>query len=217
MKRYFILGTDTDCGKTHVTCQLIDFLKENQQRVHAIKPVASGCVAGVSEDVLALNTHLGHLSEGDEKRFWRLIRPISPHLAALEEGVALSTHLIAEACQQQPSVDLDYLLIEGAGGLMVPLNAHETWIDFFILTKIPVILVVGIRLGCINHALLTNFAMRSHGIECVGWVANCLAPNELAVPEIIQTLTEKMGNPLAIIPFYNAEQCISKFESIISK
>src|SRR3990167_4657825 len=91
LKRYFIIGTDTDCGKTHVTCQLVDYLKKNHQRVHAIKPVASGCIeidgVLVSDDARRLDKH--NDVHHDDSQFIRFKRPISPHLAAAEEGVIL--------------------------------------------------------------------------------------------------------------------------------
>ena len=204
MKQYFIIGTDTDCGKTHVTCHLIENLKQNHQRVLAIKPIASGCTEldGLlcSDDVQRLNRHNG--VDYDDSLFWRFKRPISPHLAAAEEGSLLTANAIARSCQSFESFDLDYLLIEGAGGLMVPLNSQETWIDFLIQTGIPVILVVGIRLGCLNHALLTEAVLNMHQIQCHGWIANCIDREMLAVTENIATLTDKLSFPLlATIPF----------------
>ncbi len=197
MNQYFIVGTDTDCGKTYVTAQLVDGLKQHHQRVLAIKPVASGCVQRdgllVSEDAAQLDAHHGiHL---DDALFWRFKSPISPHLAAAEEGVALSAASIGNTCASFNSDDLDCLLIEGAGGLMAPLNAQETWVDFLIQTRIPVILVVGMRLGCINHALLTEAVLNMNRIDCVGWVANCLDPMMMALQENIDTLSDKLSFP----------------------
>lgn len=192
MKRYFIIGTDTDCGKTYVTARLVDYFKQQNQRVQAIKPVASGCVDRISEDAVCLDKHNGKLTQGT---FWRLQRPIAPHIAAAEEGIALTADAIANVCQSFETDALDYLLIEGAGGLMVPLNPQETWLDFLRLTQIPVLLVVGMRLGCINHALLTDWALTTHHIECVGWVANCLDDSMLALPETIKTLKDRLSCP----------------------
>lgn len=221
MKRYFIIGTDTDCGKTHVTCQLLDYLKQNDQRVRAIKPLASGCewINGelISDDVRRLDEHCSLTTNINANHFWRFTQPIAPHLAAAEEGRTLSAQSIARACRTYESPDLDYLLIEGAGGLMVPLNAQETWVDFLIQTQIPVILVVGMRLGCINHALLTEHVLNFKQIQCLGWVANCIDPQMLALSENIATLSEILTLPLiATVPFYNGQKSISKFELTIS-
>lgn len=204
MNRYFILGTDTDCGKTYVTGQLVDVLKQGHQRVLAIKPVASGCFRHndrlVSDDVQQLNAHNEVCPE--ESLFWRFQSPISPHLAAAEDGVDLSIHSILTACRSLDASDLDVLLIEGAGGLMVPLNAQETWVDFLIEAAIPVILVVGMRLGCLNHALLTEAVLTFNGICCVGWIANCVDPSMMALQENIDTLVNRLSFPhLATVPF----------------
>lgn len=212
---YFIIGTDTDCGKTYVTAQLIDALKAHYSRVLAIKPVASGCSFEndtlVSEDVRQLNAHQDECP--DDALFWRLKSPISPHLAAAEEGKALTIQSIAKVVDTFRTADWDVLLIEGAGGLMVPLNMQETWVDFLIHTKIPVILVVGMRLGCINHALLTQEVLKYHGIHCVGWIANCLDPQMNALKGNIDTLTNKLSFPLiATVPFNGTIEARSPHE-----
>ena len=204
MTRYFIIGTDTDCGKTYVTCQLLDYFKQREKQVIAIKPVASGCLEQgdqlISEDVLHLQRHNG----ADVMQIcpWRFKRPISPHIAAEEAGQLLSAKAIADFCCDASFVDFEYVLIESAGGLMAPLNLTETWLDVLAASQIPVILVVGMRLGCLNHALLTALALNTHQIKCVGWVANCIDKDMLALPENINTLSEKLSWPLlATIPF----------------
>ncbi len=204
MKRYFITGTDTDCGKTYVTCQLLDDLKDNNQRAMAIKPVASGCIEQdgqlVSEDALHLQRHNGNLSQ--QICAWRFKLPISPHLAAREAGETVSARVVADFCNDKSFADSDYLLVEGAGGLMAPLNDDETWLDFLSYSQMPVILVVGMRLGCLNHALLTEVALKSHQIAFVGWIANCLDQEMQALSENIATLSQKLSGPLlATIPY----------------
>lgn len=204
MRRYFITGTDTDCGKTYVTCQLVDFLKANNHEVIALKPVASGCIEEkgelLSEDVLRLERHLSRESLTISK--WRFKPPISPHLAARAVGQSVSAKDIIDFCESPMFDAYDDQLIEGAGGLMAPLNDDETWLDFLIQSQYPVILVVGMRLGCLNHALLTSFAFTNQQINCVGWVANCLDKDMLALEENINTLVEKFDFPLiATIPF----------------
>lgn len=202
MRRYFITGTDTDCGKTYVTARLADYFIN----AAAIKPIASGCVeiGGqlISHDAQQLQKN-GQLSL-DLINPWRFKWPVSPHIAAQNEGVSLSITEIANYCLNLHFEGIEHLFIEGAGGLMVPLNDHETWLDWLLLTQIPVVLVVGMKLGCINHALLTEVALKFHQIECIGWIANCIDPNMQALSENIDTLMQKMTSPLlATIPFGN--------------
>ncbi|MFY7698294.1 MAG: dethiobiotin synthase [Legionella sp.] len=204
MTVYFITGTDTDCGKTYVTCQLLDYFKQHRYKPLAIKPVASGCIRHegqlINEDIVHLKEH-NSLYSGEINR-WQFIRPIAPHLAAAEEGVTLSALNIWEFCSQAEFVNFSPLLIEGAGGLCVPLNDQQTWLDFLSLASIKVILVVGIRLGCINHAILTEKILLASGIECVGWIANCCSSNQLALLRNIETLQIWLTAPLlAILPF----------------
>jgi dethiobiotin synthetase len=200
MKRYFITGTDTDCGKTYVTTALADYFSN----AAAIKPIASGCILIddqlVSSDALQLQQQ-SHLSL-DQINPWRFTLPISPHLAAKNEGVHLTVKEIADYCLNLQLTSVETLFIEGAGGLMVPLNDDETWIDFLKYTKIPVLLVVGMKLGCINHALLTEIALRVNKITCIGWIANCLDPEMLALAENIATLNSLLKLPLlATVPY----------------
>ncbi len=198
MKPYFIIGTDTDCGKTQVTCALIHALQARQHTVMALKPVASGCETIdeklVSGDVMRLQA-----AQGENQHLicpWSFTLPVSPHLAAQSVGEMICLEDIVAFCQRKTWETYDYLLIEGAGGLMVPLNDQYTWIDVLQRTQIPVILVVGMRLGCINHALLTMTALQHHQIACAGWIANCLDKQMLCLEENIDTLQMKMPFPL---------------------
>lgn len=193
MKRYFITGTDTDCGKTYATCALLDYFKT---RAVAIKPVASGCLAGaqglVSEDALAIQRHCNLDLESINP--WRFALPVSPHIAAQNNPLAVRE--IAEYCLNFSSETAEYLFIEGAGGLMVPLTDKAFWVDVLKICQIPVILVVGIKTGCINHALLTQIALHHHQIPFVGWIANQIDPEVLAWDENITTLRSHLKAPL---------------------
>ena len=200
MKRYFITGTNTDCGKTYVTRKLTSFYS----RAAAIKPVASGCKRIneqlISSDALQLQQH--SILSMEQINPWRFEEPVSPHIAANNQGVRINVNEIAEYCLAFESAGIELLFIEGAGGLMVPLNEKETWIDFLQLTEIPVILVVGLTLGCINHALLTQVALDSNNVHCEGWIANCVDPGMMALDENIKTLENKLNFPLlATIPY----------------
>lgn len=193
---YFITGTDTDCGKTYTTCQLLDMLNPNYS-VQGLKPVASGCDTKEgrreSEDVRLLQAHNPNPQLAING--WSFAEPISPHLAALHENQQLKAVDIANFCKQEAFRAFDALLVEGAGGVMAPLNDTETWLDFLKLSEMPVILVVGLRLGCLNHALLTEAVLRSNNIPCCGWIANCCDTKMLAIDENIETLKKKMSIP----------------------
>ncbi len=147
--------------------------------------MASGCYEEegglISGDVVQLQRH-NHNPTHDICG-WRFKATNFPHLAAAEAGIFISAQSITEFCNDPKFANYDYQLIEGAGGLMAPINANETWLDFLSLIKIPVILVVGMRLGCLNHALLTELALMTHHIPCAGWIANCLDNNMLALME----------------------------------
>lgn len=199
MNRYFITGTDTDCGKTYVTRQLINYYSH----AYAIKPIASGCnqvnshlVSEDAQQLLKADLNLEQINP------WRFRLPVSPHIAAEREGASINIHELVDYCLQFNLPHMDTLFIEGAGGLMVPLNKQHTWIDFLNLSHIPVLLVVGMKLGCINHALLTASALEVHGIKCMGWIANCIDPNMLELEENIQTLRRSLEAPLlTVIPY----------------
>ncbi|MCR9191144.1 MAG: dethiobiotin synthase [Gammaproteobacteria bacterium] len=198
LNSYFVVGTDTDCGKTYVTAALLDYFRTQKQTARALKPLVSGCIeqAGVliSEDVERLQIANQTLTPPISR--WMMKPPISPHLAAEASGITLSIDDIIAFCNAYPRAEIQHLLIEGAGGLMVPLNNKETWVDFLIQSGIPVILVVGMRLGCINYALLTAEVLKTKGIRCKGWIANFLDPKMLVPEENLQTLIDKLHCPL---------------------
>ena len=135
MDRYFILGTDTDAGKTYATCAFLDYLTNLGKRAMALKPVATGCTDKAdglrSED----ERNMWPYSKDLEIGLWRFKPPISPHLAAELEGVSISMSSLLSFTDSDKFNDSDVLLIEGAGGLFVPLNHHETWVDFLKQSK----------------------------------------------------------------------------------
>jgi dethiobiotin synthetase len=203
MNRFFITGTDTDCGKTYVTCYLLNELKRIGKKALAIKPVASGLE---DRDGILINTDVEALKASNGPNDfninpWLFKPPVSPHLA----GGSLSAEEIAQYCLSQDFSSLDCLLIEGAGGLMVPLNNHETWVDMLRLSNIPVILVVGMKLGCLNHTLLTQQVLATNNLVCAGWVANCLDEDMLMLEENISTLEQAMSAPCLARVGYTGE------------
>lgn len=204
MKAYFVTGTDTGIGKTHVTGILAQTLIQQGEQVRVLKPIATGCMdqsgGWVSEDKVRLETLLSPAAQIYEG--WTFEPPVSPHLAATLAGQCLSAQEVASWCQQQCQTHEGSVLIEGAGGLLVPLNDSETWLDVLKLLQIPVILVVGIRLGCLNHAMLTASVLQAHEIAIQGWVANQMDPTCLYPAALIQTLKQTFSfSCLMELPF----------------
>jgi dethiobiotin synthetase len=200
----FVTGTDTGVGKTLVSAALLHALARHYPRVVGMKPVAAGTalVDGVeaNEDVLALRAASNCRVPPELDNPVLLADPLSPHIAAARAGVTISiAHLVA--CHRQLLARADAVLVEGAGGFMVPLSATETGADLAQALGLPVVLVVGLRLGCLNHALLTAGAIRARGLTLAGWVANHIDPNMLAQADNIAFLQQQLEAPLlAIIP-----------------
>lgn len=200
MKQFFITGTDTNCGKTYITVELLKQLPNAQ----ALKPIASGAIGQrgclLNEDILKLQAQ--NTDSQMPVNQWLFEAPIAPHLAAAQQQIIINATAIYRFCQQPIFNQFDTLLIEGAGGLCVPLNDDETWIDFLKLSQIPIILVVGMKLGCINHALLTEAVLKEKKLPFMGWIANCLDPAMLVLNENIETLQQMMTTPLLGIADY---------------
>lgn len=177
---YFITGTDTGVGKTFVTCALLHALAAQGQRVVGMKPVASGCHHQhgklVSEDVEQLQAASNVLLPQDLVNPYAFEPPIAPHIAAAQAGVEISIAEILKRFEQLQQ-HADTVIVEGVGGFCVPLNDREDTADLALRLNLPVIMVVGLRLGCINHALLTAQAIRNKGLTLAGWVANHINHN----------------------------------------
>lgn len=206
MNTYFITGTDTDCGKTYVTSQLLNYYPN----AVAIKPIASGCTK-LGKDLFssdALELVKNNQLSLDLINPWCFELPVSPHIAAEKEGKEIMLADLVRFCTEFSMPGKDSLFIEGAGGLMVPLNKQHTWIDFLKLSQIPVIVTVGMKLGCINHALLTVAALKAHNLTCMGWIANCIDPQMLAFEENMETLIGLMDVPLLALVPYKGELAI---------
>ena len=199
---FFITGTDTHVGKTFFACRLLKKLAQEGHKTVAIKPVASGCIEtseGLCNDdaMLLRQQTTEQLSYTDINPF-AFLPPIAPSIAAEEIGCELNIKNIVVACQPVLQEAADYVIIEGAGGWQVPLNDTETMADLAVAFGYPVILVVAIRLGCINHALLSFESIQRSGLKFAGWVANVM---DLTVPyadEIIATLQKYIGSPLKL-------------------
>ncbi|QXI38886.1 dethiobiotin synthase [Pseudomonas xantholysinigenes] len=206
---YFIAGTDTDVGKTTIAAGLLHAARQLGLSTLAAKPVASGCV--VTAKGLRNSDALALIDESSVKLPYEAINPfafepaIAPHVAAREAGVALSVPALRDAMQQVLAQHADFTLIEGAGGWRVPLSDHANLSDLAIALKLPVILVVGVRLGCINHALLSAEAIARDGLQLAGWVANIVDPRTARLEENLSSLAERLPAPcLGRVPWLKA-------------
>ena len=200
MRGVFVTGTDTGIGKTHASCAIIAALRGRGLRVFPFKPVAAGAVEiggrWLNEDTQALLGAAG-LDEGDAARVTPVLlrEPMAPHIAAAREGVAIDLRAV-HAAFLRGAAGSDFAVVEGVGGFRVPLDDRHDTVDLARDLALPVVLVVGMRLGCLNHALLTAAAIRTHGLTLAGWIANELHPRMNGLDENVDTLCARLGAPL---------------------
>ncbi len=196
---YFIAGTDTDVGKTTIAAGLLHAAKLNGLATLGAKPVASGCEVtpkGLrNADALALMDESSIKLKYEEVNPFAFEPAIAPHLAAREAGVALSVEALLKPMRAILAKEADFTLIEGAGGWRVPLSDQANLSDLAMALQLPVILVVGVRLGCINHALLTAEAIAQDGLQLAGWVANIIDARTSRLEENLATLAERLPAP----------------------
>jgi len=192
---FFITGTDTGVGKTHVACELIRQYTAQGLKVVGMKPVAAGCelIDGqwVNDDVQKLMAASNVKAALEVVNPYCFNEPIAPHLAAEKAGVEIKIEKIVQAYHQL-TVMADVIVVEGAGGFLVPLNEKESFADLATALAIPVILVVGIKLGCINHSMLTVEAIKARQLSLHGWVANHIDPEMQFLQENIQAITSRL-------------------------
>ncbi|SET52048.1 dethiobiotin synthase [Thalassotalea agarivorans] len=212
-RRLFVTATDTDAGKTHFTEALIYALVKKQYNVAAFKPISAGCenVDGqlLNEDAQRLHgrANLGQTIENVNP--FAFEPPIAPHIAAKEANQTLSLPLLTSAYQRLPLAMSDYVITEGAGGWQLPINETEYLSEFAISESMDIILVVNMKLGCLNHALLTLAAIKATGLNLVGWVANCYQGMS-RLEDNIATLTAKVDAPLlAVLPYESNIESLS--------
>ena len=190
----FVTGTDTGVGKTLVATALLRALAATGLRAVGMKPVAAGfdAASGASADVLALQAAGNVDAPARDRNPYAFAEPVAPHLAAEAAGVTLALSEIAAAGERLRRI-ADVLIVEGAGGALVPLDARHDMLDIAAALQLPVLLVVGMRLGCLNHALLTALAVRRRGLDLRGWVANALPPPMALAGANIRTLIDRLG------------------------
>ncbi|MBU1815161.1 MAG: dethiobiotin synthase [Gammaproteobacteria bacterium] len=195
----FVTGTDTGVGKTLVSAGLLHALAVHHRRVVGMKPVAAGVVPWgddwASEDAIALRAASTLAVPPALDNPVLLLDPLSPHIAAARAGVQIDIAAIVRSYQAL-AAQADAVVVEGAGGFHVPLSDSQTGADLAQALALPVVLVVGLRLGCLNHALLTAEAIRARGLALAGWVANRIDPEMNAVDENIAYLRARLAAPL---------------------
>lgn len=196
---FFVTGTDTDAGKTLVAATILHKAKQLGLSTLGLKPVASGCV--LSDEGLRNADALMLQQESSIKLDYQQINPyafepaIAPHIAAKQHGKSIRVERLAGYCRGAMFDKPQLCIIEGAGGWRVPLNEREYFSDFVKLMNIPVILVVAVKLGCINHAVLTAEAIRNDGLSIAGWVANCV-DDISCYEDNIEALKQQLRFPL---------------------
>lgn len=205
---FFISGTDTDVGKTLVTAALLCALARRGGSSTAIKPLAAGgeiTDCGLrNADGLILQRYQTAVLSYQEVNPVLLPEPLSPHIAARRSGRRVSIAQLEGYCRAAMMQAVDMVLVEGAGGWRVPINQRENLSALPVQLKLPVILVVGLKLGCLNHALLTAEAIVRDGLPLVAWVANQIDPAMDAVDANIDTLRERLpGHFLGYVPWLN--------------
>ena len=192
---FFVTGTDTDVGKTYVACKLIQDYVAQGYKVVGMKPVAAGgeLVDGkwLNDDVLKLETASNVKAPRELTNPYSFKEAIAPHIAAEKAGVEIKIDVIQQAFKRLADM-ADIVIVEGAGGFLVPINDKESMADLAVALNIPVILVVGMKLGCINHTLLTAEAIQARNLTLHGWVANQTEAKMPFLDENIATLTQKM-------------------------
>ncbi len=192
---FFVTGTDTGVGKTYVACKLIRDYVAQGHRVIGMKPVAAGgdLVNGqwVNDDVLRLEEASNVKAPRELINPYSFKEAVAPHIAAEKVGVEIKIDVIKQAFQALSKL-ADIIIVEGAGGFLVPLNNQQSMADLPAALNIPVILVVGMKLGCINHSLLTVEAIKARGLSLHGWVANQIEPEMAFYNKNMATIAEKI-------------------------
>ncbi|GAL34816.1 dethiobiotin synthetase [Vibrio maritimus] len=205
MKALFIAGTDTEVGKTVVSKAILSAVGAQGKTTIGYKPVAAGCEKteqGLrNSDALHLQQAANLDVDYDLVNPYALSLPASPHIAAIADDVEVDYQVLSNVLEQHKQ-NSDFVLVEGAGGWRVPVSKDDclsTWVK---QEQLPVVLVVGIKLGCLSHAMLTAEAIKADGLELVGWVANRVNPGVEHYAEIIEMLEGSMGAPkLGEIPY----------------
>lgn len=217
MRKIFIAGTDTNIGKTYIATGLLKkFNLQNYQTI-GLKPVASGSIKVnnkiYNEDALILQKTASIFLDYEQVNPYAFEQAIAPHIAASINNLEIWVKDLSYKITPIFNFNADFLVIEGAGGWYMPLNYQETMADLVKNLNLEVILVIGIKLGCLNHAILTFKAMESEGINIIGWVANCINPYMEYINDNIFTLRKILNKPcLGIVKFNEDPVQVLKFD-----
>lgn len=206
----FVTGTDTGVGKTEVACALLGAAGRLGWRAVGMKPVAAGArrlrACWTNDDVEALDAASAVRVAVRLRNPYLLRPPVAPHIAAREAGVQLRIDVILRAYRELAR-HADLVVVEGAGGFRVPLSEHADLADLAARLRLPVVLVVGVRLGCLSHALLTAEAIERRGLELAGWVANRIDPTMRRYDDNVSSLRARLAAPLiAELPFVRSKR-----------
>lgn len=198
MHSFFVTGTDTGAGKTFASSTLLHALRGRGLRAVGMKPVASGCERTAdgwrNEDALALLAASDPRPAYADLNPYALPEPLAPEIAAREAGVTLAMAPIV-AAYQRLRAQADAVVVEGVGGWAAPLSASLDQVDLVRALRLPVVLVVGMRLGCLNHARLTTRAIRADGADLIGWIANEVDPDMARRDENFELLKARIDAP----------------------
>lgn len=209
VKQFFITGTDTNIGKTYITIGLLNRVKQLNIKAIGLKPIATGCYSHNNKlynaDALLLQQHSTIPLQYDQINPFALAMATAPNIAAASQNLALTQNIITTKLAMLCAMSVDLILLEGLGGWHVPLNSQETMADVVKAMACPVILVVGLKLGCINHAILTYNSIIETEIQCAGWISNCVDPAMEYIEHNISTLKAFIHAPYLGTVQYNAK------------
>ena len=217
-RAFFVTGTDTGVGKTHATCALLHATRRLGLTAVGMKPIAAGIEAdGRNDDVVQLLAASSIQPPLEWVNPYLYAPPIAPHIAAAEAGRPIAVEVICQALERlRPLADVVW--VEGVGGFLVPLDARTDTADLAQALALPVVLVVGMRLGCLNHALLTAEAITNRNLTLAGWVANRIDPTMARFEANLETLQTRLNAPLlGVVPHgASSEQAVSVLRSFVA-
>jgi len=204
LRGVFVAGTDTGVGKTFVSTGLARAAVADGRPLAVMKPVAAGAdatPAGLrNDDALALIDAARSTAAYEDVNPYCLPLAASPHIAAAAAGLRIEPAVVQRAAQRLAAAG-EWLLVEGAGGWFAPIGERETMADVARALGLPVLLVVGLRLGCLNHALLTHEAIRRDGLRFAGWIGNAIDPGLTHADANLAWLRQRFGEPFALVPW----------------